>query len=181
MSRKAKLKHFAGKAMDAVMSVEGMVEPMVQKVVDEAKPVIHDMKEKAKPVVDEVKEKAKPVMDEVKEKAKPVVDEVKEKTKPVVDEVKEKSKPVVKTVKDKATAVKKSAKDIADKFVDRQVFLQYDGQEILMRYLVDKAEEDYAANGSKAGTVKVEKVYVKPEDHAAYYVINDSVSGKINF
>ena len=38
----------------------------------------------------------------------------------------------------------------------------------------------YVADGHKATEVKAVKLYIKPEDRAAYYVINDEYAGKVD-
>lgn len=139
----------------------------------------------SKVVLDDLKEKAKPVIEDVKEKASPVIEEVKEKSAPVAQAVKEKTEPATKIVKEKAAAatetVKKSVKSVTEKFVDQQVFVQYKGKEVLVKDIEKQAEEQYVNDGNKAGVLKEIKIYIKPEDNAAYYVINDSYSGKVSF
>ncbi|MCC8016137.1 MAG: DUF6465 family protein [Clostridiales bacterium] len=41
-----------------------------------------------------------------------------------------------------------------------------------------RQKKAYVEAGNKASSIKSVKVYVKAEDNAVYYVINDSVSGK---
>ena len=139
----------------------------------------------SKVVLDDLKEKAKPVIEDVKEKASPVIEEVKEKSAPVAQAVKEKTEPATKIVMEKAAAatetVKKSVKSVTEKFVDQQVFVQYKGKEVLVKDIEKQAEEQYVNDGNKAGVLKEIKIYIKPEDNAAYYVINDSYSGKVSF
>lgn len=164
---------------------KNLIAETAAKIVGSSKVVLDDLKEKAKPVIEDVKEKAKPVIEDVKEKASPVIEEVKEKSAPVAQAVKEKTEPATKIVKEKAAAatetVKKSVKSVTEKFVDQQVFIQYKGKEVLVKDIEKQAEEQYVNDGNKAGVLKEIKIYIKPEDNAAYYVINDSYSGKVSF
>ena len=67
----------------------------------------------------------------------------------------------------KKTAVKKTA----------DVFIQYDGKEIKTADLIERAKADFAAAGNKKTDAKDVKVYVKPEESMAYYVINGDFTG----
>jgi len=58
------------------------------------------------------------------------------------------------------------------------LFVQYQGGEVDMAAIVEAVKEDFkAANGHTKLTSL--KLYVKPEEHTAYYVANDSTQGKI--
>ena len=67
------------------------------------------------------------------------------------------------------------AKKASEKVVTKIQFgeCEYDVAEI-----VEKAKADYKANNK--GAVKSLNVYIKPEDNAAYYVVNDNVTGKVD-
>ena len=43
-----------------------------------------------------------------------------------------------------------------------------------------EAKEAFTADGHRASSIKSLKVYLKPEEYAAYYVINDTYAGKVN-
>lgn len=74
-----------------------------------------------------------------------------------------------------ATAPKKAP--AASKKAD-EVFVQFAGKEFNVPEIVAAAKAAFKeANGRKA--IKSCNVYVKPEENAAYYVINDDFSGKI--
>ncbi len=73
-------------------------------------------------------------------------------------------------------AVKKTA---APKKAD-EIFVQFAGKEFNVPEIVATAKaafKEFAPYGQKA--VKSCQVYVKPEENAAYYVINDDFTGKI--
>ena len=53
------------------------------------------------------------------------------------------------------------------------------GKEILTADLVAQVTEKWVALGHRASSIKELNLYVKPEDSAAYYVINGKESGKL--
>lgn len=101
-----------------------------------------------------------------------------EETKAVKAEAVAEKKPAEKkTVKvaEKKPAAKKPAekKAAAPKAAAVKVILEYQGVQL-------SQEDIVAAVMTKAGKAKTVEIYVKPEDHAAYYVA-DGVSGKVEF
>ena len=54
--------------------------------------------------------------------------------------------------------------------------LQFAGKDIAVDAIVEAAKADFKANNK--GAVKTVEVYLKPEENAAYYVIN-GVAGKV--
>ncbi len=59
------------------------------------------------------------------------------------------------------------------------VFVEYLGNQVEDKTLVNKVKELWIAEGNKIKDIKDLKIYVKPEENAAYYVINDDINGKI--
>lgn len=57
--------------------------------------------------------------------------------------------------------------------------LQFGGQDIPMTDLEEKAKAEYKKAGNK-GAITELKIYVKPRDNAAYFVVNGTFSGKID-
>ena len=49
-----------------------------------------------------------------------------------------------------------------------------------MQAAVDRIKAEYVAQGHRASSIKSLKVYLKPEDNAAYYVINDKLAGRVD-
>ena len=93
-----------------------------------------------------------------------------------------KAEPVKKTAAKKETAKKTTAKETvkAEKpAVTQNIYVQFAGKEIPTADLVAKATEEWVALGHRASSIKSLDLYVKPEDMAAYYVINGKESGKI--
>lgn len=61
-----------------------------------------------------------------------------------------------------------------------EIFVQYQGGEISMEALVEAAKENFH-EGKKRTLITSLKVYVKPEERTAYYVVNETFEGKIPF
>lgn len=57
--------------------------------------------------------------------------------------------------------------------------LQYRDQETDMEDIARRVTEDYARRGKDASAIELIQVYLKPTDHTAYYVINNSYEGKV--
>ena len=59
------------------------------------------------------------------------------------------------------------------------LFVEFGGKQTEDKVLVAQAKELWVAEGKKVKDIKSLNLYVKPEENAAYYVINDDFSGKI--
>ena len=59
------------------------------------------------------------------------------------------------------------------------VFVEYLGNQVEDKALISKVKELWVADGNKIKDIKDLKIYVKPEENAAYYVMNDDINGKI--
>ncbi len=79
---------------------------------------------------------------------------------------------------EKKTEKKTSAKP-AQKV--EEVFLQFGGEEWNVAQLKQAAQDAYVAEGHRASTIKKLSVYVKPEERKAYYVVNDKITGSVEF
>ena len=77
--------------------------------------------------------------------------------------------------KDTATKAKAAAKKAAEN--KQAVYVQFGDKEVAALDVLEAAKADFKANNK--GAVKSVKIYIKPEDNAAYYVVNDKVEGKI--
>ena len=75
----------------------------------------------------------------------------------------------------KKAAAKKTAKAEKKELVP-EVFVQFDGNEDVVANVIERAKEAFTADGHRASSIKSLKVYLKPEEYAAYYVINDTLS-----
>ncbi len=63
--------------------------------------------------------------------------------------------------------------------VSEKVYLQFSGIELDVAQLTERARKAYAQDKGGEGEVKDVRVYVKPEDGKAYYVINDTFAGEL--
>jgi hypothetical protein len=80
----------------------------------------------------------------------------------------------------KETAKKAPAKKApAKKEVAASVYVQFAGKEIQPQTILAQAKDDFVAAGNKASDIKTVALYIKPEEDAAYWVINDEATGKI--
>lgn len=59
-------------------------------------------------------------------------------------------------------------------------YVQYQGREILASELEKKVREIWRQKGHLAKELKTIALYIKPEENACYYVINDSVTGMVS-
>lgn len=64
--------------------------------------------------------------------------------------------------------------------IESEVILQYREYEVNMDDVTNRVKAHYLAKGYKEESLENMQIYVKPEDFTAYYVINDSVVGKVN-
>lgn len=83
------------------------------------------------------------------------------------------SKNAVKTI-NKDKEVKK-----AEVQTQEEVYLQFAGEEIAIEEVMDKARAAYVAEGHRASSIKSLRLYIKPEERKAYYVINEKAAGSI--
>ena len=79
----------------------------------------------------------------------------------------------------KPKAEKAEAPKAEKKEAVQNVYVQFAGKEILTADLAAQVTEKWVALGHRASSIKELNLYVKPEDNAAYYVINGKESGKI--
>lgn len=81
----------------------------------------------------------------------------------------------------KKPAEKKSPAKAAKKEAEQEMILQFGGREIKEKDLYERIQQIWIEGyGKKAEELKSLKVYVKPEEFTAYYVINDDVTGSID-
>lgn len=83
------------------------------------------------------------------------------------------------TAEEKAAAAKARAaeKEKADN-LKPDLVVQYQGSDVDMASLVEAAKADFHQT-KKRTLVTSMRIYFKPEEHVAYYVINESYEGKI--
>ncbi len=120
-----------------------------------------------------------PVKAEVKTEIKtettvPKAEEVKAEVKAEVKEEAKKA-PAKKAPAKKATPVKAAKAEIKT-----ALYVQFAGNEVTEADIIDKVKAAYVAEGHKESAIKEINLYVKPEEYAVYYVINDKAIGKVN-
>lgn len=82
---------------------------------------------------------------------------------------------------EKKPAEKKAPAKAAKKEAEQEMILQFGGREIKEKDLYERIQQIWTEGyGKKAEELKSLKVYVKPEEFTAYYVINDDVTGSID-
>lgn len=89
------------------------------------------------------------------------------------------------TAKDTTMAIETRAgvlKEAADvkKETKTSIYLQYQGNEISTEEITKKVQEAWTkTSGKNVEEIKTLNIYIKPEDAAAYYVINEETTGKV--
>ncbi len=67
-----------------------------------------------------------------------------------------------------------------EKEIVKAVYLQYDGQEISLEEIERLVKENYDSVKNGTDDPKDIRIYLKPEDRKAYYVINNDFAGEID-
>lgn len=94
---------------------------------------------------------------------------------------KETVKEVAKEVVKETAAAEEAPAKAAKKEAEQEMILQFGGREIKEKDLYERIQQIWIEGyGKKAEELKSLKVYVKPEEFTAYYVINDDVTGSID-
>ena len=135
----------------------------------DTKKTMQDVKKEAEKAVAEVKSEAAKVV----ESAKPAVEKAKA-------GVKRGRKKAVKTVEKAKTGVKRAASKAARGEAAPVVYVQYQGDEEKVEDLVAAAKAAFAAEHSRTKVSDL-KLYIKPEERAAYYVVNEKFAGRVDF
>ena len=84
-------------------------------------------------------------------------------------------------VEKKPTAEKKPAvRRTVKKAVNAEVYVQFLGKEIYAKDVLENVKKIWTEEmGKKEKDLKDVKIYIKPEENAAYYVINGDVTGAV--
>lgn len=148
------------------------------------------MAKKTAEVKDALLEKGKEVTKTVKETSKKVADTATDVAKSAAEkavEVKKSAAASTKKVAEKAadtanTVKKATTKKVADKKAElvSEIYVQYAGREASSDAIIAKITDAYVAEGHRASSIKSLQVYLKPEENAAYYVINKKNAGRID-
>lgn len=60
------------------------------------------------------------------------------------------------------------------------LILQYQGDDVDLRGLVENAKAAFKGQHKRTRITDM-KIYIKPEERAAYYVVNDAFDGKVDY
>ncbi len=85
----------------------------------------------------------------------------------------EKAAPEQATAAAKKPAAKKTT---TAKEAKTSVYIEFNGAKVAVDEVVENVKATYKANGGKAA-IKTLEVYVKPEEQAAYFVVNGELEG----
>ena len=98
----------------------------------------------------------------------------------LVDTPEVQAEEVKETVK-KAAAKKTAAKTTKKAELKTEFFLQFSGKEYTEKEILKKVKDVWTKDlKNKVGDMKDVKIYLKPEESAAYYVVNGDTTGKID-
>lgn len=61
------------------------------------------------------------------------------------------------------------------------LFVEYCGKQVEDKAIVAAVKKQWTEAGNKVGDIKTMDLYVKPEEAAVYFVINQTESGKVEF
>lgn len=81
------------------------------------------------------------------------------------------------TAKKETTAKKAPA---AKKEATVDVFVQFAGNQVSYASVEERVKAAFVAEGHRASSIKNLKIYIKPEENAAYYVINEDNVGRVD-
>ena len=85
-----------------------------------------------------------------------------------------------KTAAKASEKVKKTAAKAVGAEVAPVVYVQYQGEEEKIEDLVAAAKAAFAAEHARTKVSDL-KLYIKPEERAAYYVVNEKFAGRVDF
>ena len=118
-----------------------------------------------------------PRMKKVVEEAQQTVEKVVEDAKPAVEKA---VKATRKTAVKAGETVKRTAAKAVGSEVTPVVYVQYQDEEEKVEDLVAAAKASFAAEHARTKVTDL-KLYIKPEERAAYYVVNEKFAGRVNF
>ena len=92
-----------------------------------------------------------------------------------------KAAPAKKAAAKKPAAKKAAPKKAATTALKANIVLQYSDKNVTYDTIVTNAKNHYQYDmGGDVNAIKKLSVYVKPEENAAYYVVDDKVQGRID-
>lgn len=123
-------------------------------------------------------------VEEVKAEAAKAVEEVKAEAAKAVEEARPAVEKAVKATRKTAAKATETVKRTAAKAVKAEtapvVYVQYQGDEEKVEDLVAAAKAAFAAEHPRTKVTDLQ-LYIKPEERAAYYVVNEKFAGRVEF
>ena len=186
-TKKAATKTTVKTASISETPAKSVVTASEEKAVKAETPKTDDAKASVETKAAEKTAEVKPAAEKPVEEKTAEVKSDEEKTTTVKSEEPAKKTAAKKTTTRKTTAAKKTttrtaAKTTAAKKAEpvTEVYVQYWGKEIHTSEVADRIKKIWTEDmGKKASELKDLKIYIKPEDNGAHYVINGDVTGFI--
>ena len=186
-TKKAATKTTVKTASISETPAKSVVTASEEKAVKAETPKTDDAKASVETKAAEKTAEVKPADEKPVEEKTAEVKSAEEKTTAVKSEEPAKKTAAKKTTTRKTTAAKKTttktaAKTTAAKKAEpvTEVYVQYWGKEIHTSEVADRIKKIWTEDmGKKASELKDLKIYIKPEDNGAHYVINGDVTGLI--
>ena len=186
-TKKAATKTTVKTASISETPAKSVVTASEEKAVQAETPKTDDAKASVETKAAEKTAEVKPAAEKPVEEKAAEVKSAEEKTTAVKSEEPAKKTAAKKTTTRKTTAAKKTttktaAKTTAAKKAEpvTEVYVQYWGKEIHTSEVADRIKKIWTEDmGKKASELKDLKIYIKPEDNGAHYVINGDVTGFI--
>ena len=186
-TKKAATKTTVKTASISETPAKSVVTASEEKAVKAETPKTDDAKASVETKAAEKTAEVKPAAEKPVEEKTAEVKSAEEKTTAVKSEEPAKKTAAKKTTTRKTTAAKKTttktaAKTTAAKKAEpvTEVYVQYWGKEIHTSEVADRIKKIWTEDmGNKASELKDLKIYIKPEDNGAHYVINGDVTGFI--
>lgn len=186
-TKKAATKTTVKTASISETPAKSVVTASEEKAVQAETPKTDDAKASVETKAAEKTAEVKPAAEKPVEEKTAEVKSAEEKTTAVKSEEPAKKTAAKKTTTRKTTAAKKTttktaAKTTAAKKAEpvTEVYVQYWGKEIHTSEVADRIKKIWTEDmGKKASELKDLKIYIKPEDNGAHYVINGDITGFI--
>ena len=186
-TKKAATKTTVKTASISETPAKSVVTASEEKAVKAETPKTDDAKASVETKAAEKTAEVKPAAEKPVEEKTAEVKSAEEKTTAVKSEEPAKKTAAKKTTTRQTTAAKKTttktaAKTTAAKKAEpvTEVYVQYWGKEIHTSEVADRIKKIWTEDmGKKASELKDLKIYIKPEDNGAHYVINGDVTGFI--
>ena len=61
------------------------------------------------------------------------------------------------------------------------MFVEYQGKQVEDKAIIAAVKKAWTEAGNKVGDMKTVELYIKPEEASVYYVINETVTGNVEF